>query len=163
MEKHHFIQVIDQNRGTILSLCKVYFTNEEDQKDAFQDIVLQLWKSVDAFLGKSEMSTWIYRVGLNTILSKKRKEHPASNLESIDRHQQHIQYPGADNDLELLHLVLQTLKDMDKAIVVLHLEGYRNKEIAAMLKLSPSNVATRFNRIKAQLKMKFNTYTHAAR
>ncbi len=163
MEKRQFIQVINQNRGTIRSLCKVYYASEEDQKDAFQDIVLQLWKSLNSFKGQSEISTWIYRVGLNTILSKKRKEQPAFNLESIDTYQQHYRTVHADDDVELLQLVIQTLKDMDKAIVVLHLEGYRNKEIAEILKLSPSNVATRFNRIKAQLKLKFNTYAHAAK
>ena len=53
------------------------------------------------------------------------------------------------------------LKEIDKAIVILYLEGYRNKEIAEILKLSPTNVATRFNRVKSELKMKFNKRTHA--
>lgn len=84
-------------------------------------------------------------------------------MESIEEHQQHFQIVHADDDLELLHLVIHSLKDMDKAIVVLHLEGYKNKEIAQMLKISASNVATRFNRIKVQLKVRFNTYDHAAK
>lgn len=163
MKKHHFIQIIDQNRGTIRSLCQVYYASPEDQKDAFQDIVLQLWKSFDSFEGKSQVSTWIYRVGLNTLLSKRRKEQPPTAFASIDVYHQQLQSGIADDDLELLHQVIQTLKDVDKALVVLHLEGYKNKEIATMLELSATNVATRFNRIKALLKTKFNTNTYATK
>ncbi|MDW3193679.1 MAG: sigma-70 family RNA polymerase sigma factor [Cytophagales bacterium] len=163
MDKRHFIQVIDQHRGTIRSLCQVYYATPEDQKDAFQDIVLQLWKSFDSFEGKSQINTWIYRVGLNTLLSKKRKEQPSTSFTSIDGYQQLLQTSNSDDDLELLHQVIQTLKDVDKAMVVLHLEGYKNKEIANMLDLSTSNVATRFNRIKAQLKSRFNTHTYATK
>lgn len=163
MEKRHFIQIINQNRGIIRSLCKVYFASSEDQKDAFQDVVLQLWKSFGTFRGQSEVGTWIYRVSLNTLLSKKRKEQPDYSIAPIEDYHQQIQPARADDDVELLHLAIQLLKDVDKAIVVLHLEGYRNKEIAEMLALSPSNVATRFNRIKTQLKLKFNSYTHATK
>lgn len=141
----------------------MYYASSEDQKDAFQDIVLQLWKSFDTFQGQSEISTWIYRVGLNTLLSKKRKEQPDYSIASIEGYHQQFQWARADDDLELLHLAIQSLKDVDKAIIVLHLEGYRNKEIAKMLALSPTNVATRFNRIKTQLKLKFNSYTHATK
>ncbi len=162
LEKRHFIQIIDQNKGAIRSLCKVYYTCKEDQKDAFQDIILQLWKSFDSFRGQSKIHTWIYRVGLNTILSKKRKETPTVSLDLEVAHS----YPnavGADDNLEVLHLIIHSLKDLDKAIVVLHLEGYRHKEIAEMLMLSPTNVATRFNRIKTQLKTKINTQESATK
>lgn len=69
LKKRNFIQIINENRGTIRSLCKIYFRSNEDQKDAFQDIILQLWKSFDTFRGESEITTWIYRVSLNTILT----------------------------------------------------------------------------------------------
>lgn len=76
--KRHFIQTINDNKGTIKSLCKVYYAHSEDQKDAFQDIILQLWKSFDTFRGKSKISTWVYRVSLNTILNKKRKDRKST-------------------------------------------------------------------------------------
>ena len=72
-EKRHFIQIINNNKGTIRSLCKVYYANSEDPNDAFQDIILRLWKSFATFRGESEVSTWIYRISLNTILTKKRR------------------------------------------------------------------------------------------
>jgi RNA polymerase sigma-70 factor (ECF subfamily) len=163
LKKQNFIQIINENRGTIRSLCKIYYGSNEDQKDAFQDIILQLWKSFDTFRGESEISTWIYRVSLNTILTKIKKEKKSVTVEPIDL--DHLYFPNAkaDDNVELLFIIIQSLKDIDKAIVVLHLEGYQNKEIAEILNMSPTNVGSRFNRVKSQLKMKFNNEYHAAK
>ena len=123
-EKRHFIQIINQNKDTIRSLCKVYYASSEDQKDAFQDIILQLWKSFDTFRGESEINTWIYRVSLNTILTKKRRDMKSISVEPIDTFHQNACTIKADDNLELLYMIIRTLKDIDKAIVVLYLEGY---------------------------------------
>lgn len=163
LRKQIFIQILNKNRGIIRSLCKIYFGSEEDQKDTFQDIILQLWRSFDTFRGESEISTWIYRVSLNTIFTKIKKEKKSVTTEPIDLHHLYISNAKADDNLELLLIILQSLKDIDKAIVVLHLEGYQNKEIAEILSISPTNVGTRFNRVKSQLKMKFNNEYHASK
>ena len=163
LKKQNFIQIINKNRGTIRSLCKIYNGSNEDQKDAFQDIILQLWKSFDTFRRESEISTWIYRVSLNTILTKIKKEKKSVTFEPIDLHHLYIFNAKADDYVELLFIIIQSLKDIDKAIVVLHLEGYQNKEIAEILNMSPTNVGTRFNRVKSQLKMKFNNEYHASK
>ncbi|MFP4093859.1 MAG: RNA polymerase sigma factor [Cyclobacteriaceae bacterium] len=163
LEKHHFIQIINSNRGMIRSLCKVYYASSEDQKDAFQDIILQLWKSFASFRGESEISTWIYRVSFNTIINKIRRDKKSVTAEPIDKSHLHISYAKADDNVELLSMIIQSLQDIDKAIMILYLEGYRNKEIADILKLSPTNVATRFNRLKSKLKMKFKSKPHATK
>jgi RNA polymerase sigma-70 factor, ECF subfamily len=162
-KKQNFIQVVNENTGTIRSLCKIYYRSDEDQKDAFQDIVLQLWKSFDTFRGESEISTWIYRVSLNTILSKIKNEKKSVVAEPIDLHQFYVANAKADDNVELLFIIIRSLRHIDKAIVVLYLEGYQNKEIAEILNLSPTNVSTRFNRIKFQLRMKFNNEYHASK
>ncbi len=154
--KQNFIQIINENRGTIRSLCKIYYRSMADQKDAFQDIILQLWKSFGTFRGESEISTWIYRVSLNTILSKVRKEKKTICIESLDLHHLYISNAKADDNNELLFIIIQSLKDIDKAIFVLHLEGYGNKEIAEILNMSSTNVSTRFSRVKSQIKGKYN-------
>ncbi len=156
MDKQNFILLLEQNKGIIHSLCKLYFSNTDNQKDAFQDIVLQLWKSCDSFRGNSKLTTWIYRVSLNTILNKLSSEQKSVSTEPLDGNHFSIASTGADDDVELLTAILKSLKDIDKAIVVLYLEGYRNKEIAEMLGLSITNISTRFNRIKSSLALKFN-------
>jgi len=163
LNKHYFVQIVNQNKGTIISLCKVYYSTCEDQQDAFQDIVLQLWNSFESFRGDAKINTWIYRVSLNTILNKKRRDARSISTESLDFAVQHIHAAKADDHRELLNLVLKTLKDIDKAIVVLYLEGYKNQEIAQILGLSSTNISTRFNRLKAYLKVKFNSKSHAAK
>jgi RNA polymerase sigma-70 factor (ECF subfamily) len=163
LKKQNFIQIVNKNRGTIRSLCKIYYGSNEDQKDVFQDIILQLWKSFNTFRGESEISTWIYRVSLNTVLTKIKKEKKSVTVEPIDLHHLYISNANADDSVELLFIIIQSLKDIDKAIVVLHLEGYQNKEIAEILNMSPTNVGTRFNRVKSQLKMKFNNEYHASK
>jgi len=155
LKKQNFIQIVNENRGTIRSLCKAYYVSSEDQKDAFQDIILQLWKSFETFRGESEISTWIYRVSLNTILTKVRKEKKKIATESIDASERSISIAMADDDIELLKSVIQTLKDLDKAMVILYLEGYKNKEISQILNLTPTNVSTRLNRVRTELKAKF--------
>jgi RNA polymerase sigma-70 factor, ECF subfamily len=155
LQKQNFIRIIDANRGIIKSLCKAYYASTEDQKDAFQDIVLQLWKSFDTFRGQSEISTWIYRVSLNTLLTKVKKEKRKIATESIGASELSISVAMADSDLELLHMVIQSLKDIDKAIVILCLEGYKNQEISQILNLTATNVSTRLNRVRAELKAKF--------
>jgi RNA polymerase sigma-70 factor, ECF subfamily len=128
----------------------------DDRKDVFQDIVLQLWKSFESFRGESEISTWIYRVSLNTILTKVRNEKRKITTESISSEELTFSNAMADDNIELLNTVLQFLKGLDKAIVILYLEGYKNKEVAQILNLSATNVSTRLNRVKIELKAKFN-------
>jgi RNA polymerase sigma-70 factor (ECF subfamily) len=155
LQKRNFIRIIDSNQGIIKSLCGAYYMSPEDKKDAFQDIILQLWKSFETFRGKSEISTWIYRVSLNTLLAKVRKQKKKIATESIGASELSVSTAMADGDIELLNIVIQSLKDLDKAIVILYLEGYKNKEISQTLNLTPTNVSTRLNRVRVELKAKF--------
>lgn len=155
ISKQQFIQIINNNQGIILSVCKAYYPYGEDQKDAFQDVVLQLWKSFDTYRGESKMSTWIYKVSLNTLLNKTRSDQRKILTEPIGTTANQLKGAAADDDLELLKIIIQSLKKLDKAVVILYLEGYKNKEIGGMLNLTTTNVSTRLNRIKAELKEKF--------
>ena len=154
-QTQNFILVINANQGIVKSLCKAYYSSYEDQKDAFQDIILQLWKSFDTFRGESQLSTWIYRVSLNTLLAKVRKERNKIITEPLIISEQIMAIAMTDDERGLLNIVLQSLKEMDKAIVILYLEGYKNKEISQILDLTPTNVSTRLNRVKTELKDKF--------
>jgi len=163
MQKHNFISIVESNQGIIKSLCSAYYISCDDQKDAFQDIILQLWKSFDSYRGDSKISTWIYSVSLNTILAKLRKDKKQIITESIGYSELLLSNAMADSDSELLHIVLQSLTGFDKAIVILYLEGYKNKEISQMLDLTATNVSTRLNRIKAALKVKFKSQHYELR
>ena len=160
LQKQNFIRIINGNQGIVRSLCKAYYTSYEDQKDAYQDIILQLWKSFDTFRGESELSTWIYRVSLNTLLTKVRKERNKIITEPLIISDLITPHAMVDDDRELLRVVIQSLKDVDKAIVILYLEGYRNKEISQILDITTTNVSTRLNRVKTELKAKFKNHRY---
>ncbi len=161
--KKRFLEVLDKHHGIIKSLCKVYYTQVDDQRDAEQDIILQLWKSFDTFRGDAQVSTWIYKVGLNTLLSKNKKEQKRPKQESITPTHESISTSFHDDDLALLKQLIQSLKKVDKALVILYLEGYSTKEIAEMMQLTQSNVTTRMSRIKKEWKSKVKTYSYELR
>lgn len=104
-QKRDFVRIIDSNQGIITSLCKAYYASADDQKDVFQDIVLQLWKSFESFRGESKISTWIYRVSLNTILAKVRDEKKKIAVESISASEIKFARAAADDDTELLYML----------------------------------------------------------
>ncbi len=162
LKKQHFLKSIENSKGIILSLCRVYFLDSEDQKDAFQDVILQLWKSFDSFRGDSELNTWVYTISLRTILNKIRKSKKSVAHDRLDGNLA-VAIPLADDNKELLNIIIQQLNEDDKALVVLFLEGYKNKEIAEILEITPTNVSTRLNRIKSQLKLKYNRTSDAVR
>lgn len=163
--KTEFLKIIDEHSRVINSLCSLYFQATEDQKDMCQDIVLQLWKAFPSFRAESQTGTWLYRVALNTILNRKKKEARRPGLDSLEQMDaSHLQMaPQADDDLQLLKQIIALLPDLEKALVVLHLEGYQNKEIGQMLDLSPTNVSTRMNRIKNRLKENFKSQSYVTR
>ena len=158
LQKQNFIRIINGNQGIVKSLCKAYYASYEDQKDAYQDIILQLWKSFSTFRGESEVSTWIYRVSLNTLLTKIRKEKNKIITEPLFISNQITSNVMVDDDRELLNTVIRSINGINKAIVILFLEGYKNKEISQILDITPTNVSTRLKRVKTDLKAKLKIY-----
>ena len=146
-----FVQLIQDHRAIIWSLCRVFYQQREDIHDAKQDIILQLWRSYQDFRGDSRAGTWIYKVALNTLLTKKRKEKRNTKVSPLNENIRSKPLGLDDERQYLLHL-FQRLKDLDKAIVLLYLEGYNHEEIGQLLKLSRTNVGTRISRIKEKLR-----------
>lgn len=163
--KTDFLKMIDIHKGILHSLCSIYYPSVEDQKDIRQDIVLQLWKAFPSFRAEAQSGTWLYRVALNTILNKKKQEARRPDHDSLNGMEQlsFNTVTQTDDDLQLLKQIIAQLPDLEKAIMVLHLEGYQNKEIAQMLDLSASNVSTRMHRIKARLKETFKSQPYVTR
>lgn len=150
-----FIDSIQKNEGIIFKLVRIYADQNEDQKDLYQEIVYQLWKSFHSFQGKAKISTWIYKVALNTSLAyiNLKKKHS----KTISIQDTRIQFEEKqDNQIEekineMYHHIKQ-LNEMDRAIVFLFLEGKSYDEIAEIMGLTVTNIGTRLNRIKLKLK-----------
>lgn len=152
MEKE-FLEMIHENQKIIYKICKVYRDSREDQEDLFQEIVYQLWKAYPGFKRESKVSSWIYRIALNTAIAIYRKPKV-----SFDYYEEFPEYtdpsnakPVSENE-ERLFWALRKLNDSEKAVISLYLEDFNYKEISEMTGLSESNVGVRLNRIKNKLK-----------
>jgi RNA polymerase sigma-70 factor (ECF subfamily) len=150
-----FIRIIKENEGIIFKISTVYTNNEDDQKDLYQEIVLQLWKAFSQFRKDAKISTWLYRVALNTAITQFRKAKKNSNQISIDKIV--LNYTENANTvfeerLKTLYYHIATLNDLEKGIILLYLEDKNYEEIAAITGLSVTNVGTRLSRIKQKIK-----------
>lgn len=154
-DKKEFIQTIKDNEGVIFKISRAYTNDAEDQKDLYQEIVYQLWKSSSSFRGDSKVATWIYRVALNTSIAHLHKRKKKVNLGSFDFEYSN-KFNGVDELMEermnTLYAHIKELNVVDKGVIVLFLEGKSYEEIAIITGFSITNVGTRLSRIKQKLK-----------
>ena len=149
-----FTRIIKQNEGVIYKITRIYTNIEDDQKDLYQEIVYQLWKSFDSFKGTAKISTWMYRVALNTALYHSKKEKKKGYKVPLDNIvlKEEKYDPLFEERLKLVYAKIKKLNDLDKGIIVLFLENRKHDEIALIMGISKSNVGTRIARIKEKLK-----------
>lgn len=157
-----FLDILEKNIGTIIKISRVYTNIAQDREDLINDIALELWKSFKSFNGNSKISTWIYRVALNTSMNYKRKRKKDSLFFSLNDFKKEDILPWLiepDNSMEseVLYQCIDELNEMNKAIIMLYLDGNSHEEIAEITGISKSNVGTRICRIKEQLKKTANT------
>lgn len=154
-KEEEFVRVIKEHEGVIFKITTMYTDNRDDQKDLYQDVVYQLWKSFESFREESKISTWMYRIALNTALTRLKKSKRMGNSVSIDRvvMQQTENYnPEFEEKLRLLYAHIKQLNVLEKGLMLLLLEGKKYEEIAEITGLSSSNVGTKISRIKQKLK-----------
>ena len=152
-----FLKDIQHNQNIIYKVCNLYRDSREDQEDLFQEIVYQLWKAYPGFKGESKLSTWMYRIALNTAIAAYRK--PKIDITYPEELPDQMPYAADSHSSEneqLLFRALRTLTDAEKAVISLYLEDYSYQEIAAITGLTESNVGVRLNRIKTKLKERLN-------
>lgn len=155
--KEDFIDIFEQNIGIIIKISRCYTRIAQDREDLINDIALELWKSYKSFNGNSKISTWIYRVALNTALNYKRKKKNDSMFFSFNDFKKTDTFPWLieqDNstDIEVLYQCINELNEINKAIILLYLDGNSHDEISDITGISKTNVGTRISRIKEQLK-----------
>ncbi|WKB80957.1 sigma-70 family RNA polymerase sigma factor [Cellulophaga lytica] len=154
-KEEKFVQLIQDHQGLIFKVTTVYTNNKLDQQDLYQDIVYQLWKSYDSFKNQSKVSTWMYRVALNTALTKLKKSTKGPKsipIEKVVLQQTENYNPIYEDQLKLVYAQIQQLNILEKALMLLLLEGKKYEEIAEIIGITASNVGTKISRIKQKLK-----------
>lgn len=150
-----FMGLLETHKKIIFKIARLYTENVADRQDLTQDMIMTLWQSQDSFAGNSKWSTWMYRVCLNVALSWKRskRRYDAKHTELDAALIEWVPAPHNERQekFELLQQLLHHLAEMDRALILLHMEGQDYDEIAAIMNLSASNVSTRLSRIKQKL------------
>ncbi len=158
--KEDFLSIIDANKRIIFKICNSYCKNADDREDLAQEIIFQLWKSWSSFNANYKLSTWMYRIALNVAISFYRKERKTTDTVLMGDHVIEIADEQIEESLETklnaLQQFINELKPLDKALMILYLEEKPQKEIAEIMGITSTNVATKIGRIKEQLKQKFN-------
>lgn len=148
-----FLDVVHANRNIIYKVCYIYAPKGMIE-DYYQEVLCNLWQSFDTFEGRSKYSTWIYRVALYTCISYIRRKQPATISLSFD-----ISTDGDSTlreQLEELHSTINRLGHIDRALIILWLDGYSYEEMAEITGLTESNVAVKLMRAKDKIRKMFN-------
>ena len=146
---------LEGHKGILFKVVHAYAFEHADRQDLFQEIAIQVWRSVDRFRGESSVPTWMYRVALNTAIAWTRKEgrHQRGKqpIEVLEGLLTPASSDGLDPRVEWLYRQIARLKDVDRSVALLMLDGFSYKEIAAIVGITESNVGVKINRIKSAL------------
>jgi RNA polymerase sigma-70 factor (ECF subfamily) len=167
-KEERFNLLVKENHQKIHRICKYYAPVSDDQKDIYQEILINIWKSLESFRGDSLESTWIYRIALNTAMGFAGKEFRRMRI-VLDGGDKNITNLMSDDDSEVklkedqlnkLQDNLNQLSVIDKAIMSLVLEDLTSKEIAEIIGITEPNVRVKIHRIKETLReqMKGGSY-----
>jgi|SRR6185437_12672909 len=151
-----FLQLIEENKGILFKISKIYQDDPEDRDDLLQEMVLQLWLAFESFRGESKFSSWMYRVALNTaiVFFKKQKRRPDSEQLPYQFERAEEPSPSGEKEAQLavFYKAVQQLGKVEKAVIYLYMENQPYADIAANLGITEVNVRVRINRIKNRLK-----------
>lgn len=160
ISEQKFVQIIKENDGRIKHLCRSYVDRIDHQKDLYQEIVIQVWKSLPSFKGDAKMSTWIYRLAINTAISfvrrKKSREKYYSAYKSEKEGREDTVSASAtrheeDEQVDELYEAIGQLNASEKAIINMYLEEFSYQEISYVMDITENYVGVKLNRIKKKL------------
>jgi RNA polymerase sigma-70 factor (ECF subfamily) len=154
-----FRQIVNDNQQRIMNICRYYAANADDLNDIYQEVLINVWKSFNSFRGEAAISTWIYRIAVNTALGFTGKEFRRlkfySSLDASNLHHLTDDEGSAietkEIQLEALRMAVNQLSVIDNALISLTLEGLSSREIADIIGITEPNVRVKIHRIKQDL------------
>ncbi len=161
-KKATFIEIIEKYRGILYKVITMYCTEDDDKKDLEQEILIQIWKSLDTYNDKYAMTTWLYRISMNVAISHYRKTFKTKGR-TVRLDTGLLEYTPAPETRErsyeqdVLRKLLSALNEFDKALMFLYLEDKDYEVIADVLGITKTNVATKISRIKNRWKQELSS------
>jgi RNA polymerase sigma-70 factor, ECF subfamily len=152
-----FEQRLAAHRGILVKIAASYTRDADDRADLVQEMGLELWRSFASYRPAQPFATWMYRVALNVAISHRRRRRGRGVEQPLDA--SHDALVGADGvdaeyrqQLAIVQQAMAALGALDRALLLLQLEGCSHRDSGEVLGLSAGNVATRLNRIRQQLR-----------
>jgi RNA polymerase sigma-70 factor (ECF subfamily) len=167
-DEEMFTRLLEQHAGIIRKVAFGYTSTFADRDDLTQEITLQLWRAFPRYSPDRPFSTWMYRIALNVAISfLRRHTHPVRQTISIEEHEIEPVDETAgrvepDERVALLQQVIASLPPLDRGLLLLYLDDHSYREIAAVLGITETNVATKLNRLKQRVReemLKLNRQT----
>jgi len=171
LKEEKFKKLVDDNHRRIWRICRYYAPTAEDQKDIYQEVLMNIWKSLDTFRGDAAISTWIYRIAINTSLGFAGKEKRRIRLHSgtepdLLLRQFRDEEPDAglkEQLLSQLETQINQLSVIDKLLISLMLEDLSTREIADIVGITEPNVRVKIHRIKELLSNQMKEQGHGSK
>ena len=151
-----FAEVLERHRGLVFKVANGYGRDAEDRADLAQEIAAQLWRAWPTYDEARPLATWMYRIALNVAIShlRGRSRHDAHHV-PLDESHEAIEGAADDADadrLRVLGRLIAGLGPLDRALLLLYLDERSHRDIAEILGLTDTNVATRIGRLKQRLR-----------
>jgi len=153
-----FTRLLNQHAGIIRKVAFGYSNTFADRQDLTQEITLQVWRAYPRYSPDRSFSTWMYRIALNVAISfLRRHTHPVRQTLSLEENEIELVDENArkletDERIPLLEQVIASLPALDRGLMLLYLDDHSYREIAAILGLTETNVATKLNRLKQRVR-----------
>jgi len=149
-----FEKIYQANYQKVIRVCMGYVNGDEAlAKDLTQEVFIKVWESLASFRKEASISTWIYRITVNTCLLQLRKKKYLKGEEAIEKlsHTVDEDQPSKENQIRRMYQCINKLPKDSKGIILLELEGLPQKDIAEVMGLSHEAVRVRIHRIKNSL------------
>ena len=157
--EREFLDMIAAQKRVIYKVCYIYAKDQDDLNDLFQEVVLNLWKSFPNYRGDSTVTTWVYRIAMNTCITFLRRSN--TRLQTIpmtaDVASLVADEEGRTGQLQELYRLINRLGKLERALILLWLEERSYQEMADILGISKANVAVKILRTKEKLKKMSNS------
>ncbi|NTW24122.1 MAG: sigma-70 family RNA polymerase sigma factor [Lentimicrobium sp.] len=160
-KEEHFREIVSDHQGRVWNICRHYARSLDDTKDLQQEVMINVWRNLGSFRGESKLSTWIYRIAVNTCLGYILKENRRSaftlsmdnkgiaELMQTDETPEKVEY---ELKMTLLHDAINRLTVIDKLLISLAIEKIPTKEMAEIIGITEPNVRTKLHRIREELR-----------
>ena len=154
-----FTGIFKENKDIIFRLCYTSLNNKDDVDDLFQEVMMNVWRSLENFRQEAKISTWLFRITVNTaLLYNKRFKAKSNRIKNVEPYELDVNHHNEDpfqnsnnEDIKILNKAISLLNKQDRIIIGLHLEDMSYEEISEIVGISINYVGVKLNRIKSIL------------